>query len=154
MPIVAVKAADHKAHPWGVLYGGVRILLTPPILHVKIANKNGRGKNAEVKMAEDREVLEGKAYAILAYLWILCLVPLILKKENKFALFHAKQGLILFIGELVVGFVGIIPFIGWMILFLGTFLFGILSLAGIVQALMGNYWKMPVVGDVAEKVTF
>ncbi len=103
---------------------------------------------------EDKEVLEGKAYAILSYLWILCLIPLILKKENKFALFHAKQGLIIFIGELIIGFIGVIPIIGWMMLFLGTLIFGILSLMGIVQALLGNYWKMPVVGDIAQKVSF
>ncbi|MBI5144164.1 MAG: zinc ribbon domain-containing protein, partial [Candidatus Omnitrophica bacterium] len=50
-------------------------------------------------MPNDKEVLEGKPFAILSYLWILCLVPLILKKENRFAMFHAKQGLVLFIGE-------------------------------------------------------
>ena len=106
------------------------------------------------KKIEEKEILEGKAYAILSYLWILCLVPLILKKDNRFALFHAKQGLVLFIAELAVGFIGVIPFIGWAILFFGTFLFGALSLAGIVQALLGNLWKMPVVGDIAEKVSF
>ena len=109
---------------------------------------------AEEIKREDKEVLEGKPYAILAYLWILCLIPLILKKDNKFSLFHAKQGLVLFIGELVIGFIGVIPILGWMILFLGTFLFGILSLAGIVQALLGNFWKMPVVGEIAEKINF
>ncbi len=103
---------------------------------------------------EEKEVLEGKAYAILAYLWILCLVPLILKKDNKFALFHAKQGLVLFIGELVVGFVGMIPILGWLIFVVGAPLFGVLSLIGIVQALIGNFWKMPVVGDIAEKIIF
>jgi len=108
----------------------------------------------ELQKKEDKEVLEGKAYAILAYLWILCLIPLILKKDNRFAIFHAKQGVILFIGELVVGFVGIIPILGWLILFFGTILFGVLSLAGIVQALSGNFWKMPVVGDIAEKINF
>ena len=105
-------------------------------------------------MPEDKEVLEGKPYAILAYLWILCLVPLILKKENKFALFHAKQGLVLFIGELAISFIAVIPILGWMILFLGTMLFGVLSLIGIVQVLVGNFWKMPVVGDIAEKINF
>ena len=45
-------------------------------------------------------------------------------------------------------------FIGWPILFFGTFLFGALSLVGIVQALLGNFWKMPIVGDIAEKVSF
>jgi len=103
---------------------------------------------------EPQEVLDGKAYALLAYLWILCLIPLILKKDNKFAMFHAKQGLVLFLGELVIGFVGIIPILGWMILFFGTLLFGVLSLAGLVQVLMGNYWKMPVVSDIADKLNF
>ena len=103
---------------------------------------------------EPQEVLDGKAYALLSYLWILCLIPLLLKKENKFALFHAKQGLVLFIAEIAVGFIGVIPVLGWMILFFGTFLFGILSLIGIVQVLMGNYWKIPVVGDIAEKINF
>ena len=105
-------------------------------------------------MPDDKEVLEGKPFAILSYLWILCLVPLILKKENRFAMFHAKQGLVLFIGELAVAFVGIIPILGWMILFFGTILFSLLSLIGIVQVLMGNFWKMPVVGDIAEKISF
>jgi fumarate reductase subunit D len=107
----------------------------------------------EVKK-EDKEVLEGKPYAVLGYLWILCLVPLILKKENKFALFHAKQGLVLFIAELAIGFIGIIPFLGWLIFFFGSVVLGLLSLLGIIQALMGNYWKMPVIGDFAEKINF
>jgi len=103
---------------------------------------------------QSQEVLEGKAYAILAYLWILCLVPLILKKDNKFALFHAKQGLVLFIGELVMGLVGIIPVLGWLVAFFGTILFGVMSLVGIVQVLQGNFWKMPVAGEIAEKIAF
>ena len=103
---------------------------------------------------QSQEVLEGKAYAILAYLWILCLVPLILKKDNKFALFHARQGLVLFIGELVMGLVGIIPVLGWLVAFFGTILFGVMSLVGIVQVLQGNFWKMPVAGEIAEKIAF
>jgi len=109
---------------------------------------------ADEQKKEDKEVLEGKVYAVLAYLWILCLLPLILKKDNRFALFHAKQGLVLFLGEIAIGFIGIIPILGWMIFFLGTLLFGILSFIGIVQVLMGNYWKMPVVSDIAEKINF
>ena len=105
-------------------------------------------------MLDEKEILEGKPYAILAYLWILCLIPLILKKDNAFALFHARQGVVLFIGELAISFVGVIPILGWMILFLGTFVFGVLSLVGIVQALLGNYWKMPIVGGIAQSLKF
>ena len=103
-------------------------------------------------MPEDKEIQEGKIFAVIAYLWILCLVPLLLKKENKFALFHAKQGLVLFICEIALWIIGIIPFLGWFISVLGSLACGILALIGIIQALMGSYWKMPLLGDYAEKI--
>jgi uncharacterized membrane protein len=101
---------------------------------------------------DDREVQEGKLFALIGYLWILCLVPLFLKKDNKFALFHGKQGLVLFMGEIALSIMGIIPILGWAIFFLGSFLFGFLSLIGMVQAILGNYWKMPLVGEIAENI--
>ncbi len=103
-------------------------------------------------MAENKEIQEGKIFAVIAYLWILCLVPLLLKKENKFALFHAKQGLVLFICEIALWIIGIIPIIGWLISVLGSLVCGVLALIGIIQALMDNYWKMPILGDYAEKI--
>jgi uncharacterized membrane protein len=102
-------------------------------------------------MAEDNELQEGKIFAVIGYLGILCLIPLLLKKENKFALFHGKQGLVLFLGEFVFFFISIIPLLGWFIGFLGILICGILSLIGIIQALIGNYWRMPVVADIADK---
>ena len=101
-------------------------------------------------MPEDKEVQEGKIFAVIGYLGILCLIPLLFKKENKFALFHGKQGLILFLGEVALIIVAIIPFLG-VISFFGFLLFGILSLIGMVQALLGNYWKIPIVADLANK---
>lgn len=103
-------------------------------------------------MAETKDVQEGKIFALIGYLWILCLVPLLLKKENKFALFHAKQGLVLFICEIAVWIIGIIPFLGWAICIAGSVACGVVSIIGMVQALMGNYWKIPVLGDYAEKI--
>jgi len=104
-------------------------------------------------MSEDKEIQEGKIFALISYLWILCLVPLLLKKENKFAMFHAKQGLVLFICEIALWIIGIIPILGWLISIVGSLICGILSLVGIIQALMGNYWKIPVLGDYAEKIS-
>lgn len=100
---------------------------------------------------EDKVVTEGKVWAILAYLGILCLLPLLLKKENKFALFHGKQGLVLFIAEVAIAIINIIPILGQILWFLGVVVFGVFSLAGIIQVLMGKYWKMPIVYDFSEK---
>ena len=49
--------------------------------------------------------------------------------------------------------INIIPILGQLIWVLAVLVFGILSLVGIVQALMSNYWKMPIIGDIAEKVS-
>ncbi|MBU0769334.1 MAG: hypothetical protein KJ687_09610 [Proteobacteria bacterium] len=106
----------------------------------------------ESHMTEQKEVQEGKIFAVLSYLWILCFIPLLFKKENKFALFHAKQGLVLFICEIALWIVGIIPVLGWLISIVGSLICGIFALIGIIQALMGNEWKMPVLGDYAEKI--
>ena len=102
--------------------------------------------------AQDKEVQEGKIYAVIGYLGILCIIPLLLKKENKFALFHGKQGLVIFIGEVGAAILNIIPILGQLIWVLAVLVFGILSLVGIVQSLTGSYWRMPVIGDIAEKV--
>ena len=92
---------------------------------------------------EDQDVKDNKGITILSYIGILCLIPLLAKKDSRFAKFHAKQGLVILIGELFTW----IPFVGWM---LGIFLF-VLSVMGIVNVLGGKYTKLPIVGDLAEK---
>ncbi len=108
------------------------------------------GKKATV---QDKELQEGKIFAVIGYLGILCIIPLLLKKENRFALFHGKQGLVLFIGEIGAAIINIVPILGQLVWILAVMIFGILSLVGIVQSLMGNYWKMPIIGDIAEKIS-
>lgn len=109
-------------------------------------------------MEEEKKTREGisvsgdNVYAILSYLWILCLIPVLMKKEDEFVRFHARQGLMLFIVEVGIGIIGIIPALGPVVYLLGMLVCGLLSLAGIVQVLMGNKWKMPVIGDWAEKI--
>ena len=110
----------------------------------KVAGEQGGG--------EDQVVKEGKVFAILAYIWILCLIPLLVKKENKFAFFHAKQGLVLFIAAVAVGIIGMIPFLGWLIAVLGLMLIPIICLIAIIQVLMGNYWRIPIIADIADKI--
>jgi uncharacterized membrane protein len=100
----------------------------------------------------DKEIEEGKIFAFLGYWWILFLVPLLAKKDNKFALFHGKQGMILFVYWIAIWILSFIPFIGVIIGFLGWILGLILAIIGMVKSLQGQYWKMPVLGDIAEKI--
>ena len=99
----------------------------------------------------DTKVVEGKMFAILSYLSILCIIPLLFKKDNEFVLSHGKQGLVIFVGQVAV-FIAHIA-LGTGILRLGIFLLGILSLWGIVEVLRGRDTRLPLVADIADKIT-
>ena len=101
----------------------------------------------------DPEVQEGKFFAAVGYLNVLCFVPLFLKKGNRFAQFHGKQGLVLFILELAASILKAIPALGDVFFRLAFVVLGILSLVGIVKVLMGEYWEMPVIQEVAAKIS-
>ena len=107
---------------------------------------------SEAKTSQDKEIREGKIYAVVAYWAFFCILPLMLKKDNKFAVYHGKQGLVLFV-FLVGGFIfSIIPFLGQLV---GSLVFLIYLLAmfwGTIQALMGNYARIPIVSELAEKI--
>jgi len=107
----------------------------------------------EVKKVKDlekdqKDIEANKIIAAMSYVWILCLVPLLLKRKSKFAQFHAKQGLLLFIVEIFGWLIFWIPFIGWALLFIVIFF----SLLGIKKAMAGKYWAMPFIGKYVNKL--
>src|SRR3989338_11112187 len=105
---------------------------------------------AKSEQLNDKQVMEGKIFAILSYLSILCIIPLVLKRDNSFVLSHGKQGLVLFIGEVTIFVISVV--FDW-ILRPSIFVFGVFSLWGIIEALKGQYVRMPVVSDIADKIT-
>ncbi len=93
---------------------------------------------------------EGRMAAILAYIPFLCFVPLLSMRENKEARFHARQGVMLFLIELVavlflIDAISDLVFKGLLIVALA------LSVAGIIFAVQGKNYKLPVIGDLADK---
>jgi uncharacterized membrane protein len=96
------------------------------------------------------DVLDGKMYAVLSYLSIFCIVPLIIKKNNAFVLSHGRQGLVLFVAEVATLVVSIVcPWVFRPFLFI---LFGF-SFWGMVMAIRGQGVELPVIARIAEKIT-
>ncbi len=105
-------------------------------------------KKVKVK-ASKKDIDDGKSIAWLSYLWLLFLVPLLVKPENTFCKHHAKQGLVmmlLWIALLILlPILHILSVIGYMILI-------VFSIMGIVQSLNGIYWKAPLgIYELAQK---
>ena len=100
-------------------------------------------------MPEDKkDVEDNKVLAAISYLWILCLVPLFLKRDSKFAQFHAKQGLIMFLIELAGSLVFWFPLFG-QVLALALLL---VALFAAYKALNGEWYKLPYVYDWSKKI--
>jgi len=98
------------------------------------------------------EIEEGRFFAVISYISFLCILALLLKKDNKFSIHHAKQGLVLFVFESAVFILSIIPILGWLIGWLGFGLFFLFSVWGMLKASGGNYSRLPVVADIADKI--
>lgn len=80
--------------------------------------------------------------------WISGVIFLLLEKDNKFVRFHAVQSIIVFgaITVLWVIFVWL-PFVYWIVYALAFILWVVLM----VKAYQGEKYKLPWVGDIAEK---
>ncbi len=92
--------------------------------------------------------------SLLCYVlgWVTGIVFLVLEKENKFVRFHAMQSLATFLPLFIISMViGIVPIIGPIISTLITLLGSILWILLMYKAFKGERFKLPVVGDFAEK---
>ncbi len=110
---------------------------------------------------------EDKVLAAICYIPIIGLIMYFVKRDDPFVFFHAKQGAVLTIvwiilwvlqGILSAIFFPSVLFVGgawmvistiWTILYIAV---GILALIGFIKAIMGQEWKMPVLGGWAEKM--
>ncbi len=109
--------------------------------------------NNPASPAQDPDIQDAKFFSAMGYFSFLCFVPLILKKESKFAQFHGKQALVLFIMEVAAGILSMVPVVGELVSRFAFVVFGILSLLGIVKVLMNEYWEMPVVSEISQRIT-
>lgn len=95
---------------------------------------------------------EQMVFGVLSYIPILVLIPLLVKRDDEFVHFHAKQGLILLIVWIAAWIVTFLPFVGWLIYSLAVVCLGIISLIAIVKVLMGQKWEIPVICTYADKL--
>lgn len=104
------------------------------------------GTNPSPKGASERPGI--RLLSAFSYVGILFIVPLLAAKDSKYAQFHIKQGIVLFIADVAASFIVWVPFVGWS---LGLAMF-IVSVYGFLQALRGEQWELPYLGQYARKI--
>ena len=108
----------------------------------------------------DREDIQNnKLMAAFAYMGILVLIPIFAAKESKFARYHARQGLILLTVEIIFSACYwmlslIVLSISWRLYFIikiagmASYVFLVLAVIGISNAVSGRVRKLPVIGNI------
>ncbi len=109
-------------------------------------------KKEVIKKVSDKQkdIQENKGLAMLSYLALLFVVPLLVKPESKFVKFHVKQGIVLTIGWVVGGI--LYPFMG--LGFLVHIAIIVFSIMGIMNVSEGKMKNLPIIGDLAKKLNF
>lgn len=101
------------------------------------------------------DITANKVMAIFSYIGFLFIIPLLAAPNSQFAKYHANQGIVLFIVEVVAsivfGILGIIPIIGiitGIIYGLLGIVFFIFAVLGIINAYNGKAKELPLIGGI------
>ncbi len=97
---------------------------------------------------------DGKQIGIIAYLTVIGLIiAFVMNSEKKFpfAQYHIRQMLGLFVSGVAIGLIGIIPFLGWLIVIVGVFVLFYMWVMGLIAAINGQMKPMPFLGKKYEE---
>lgn len=97
--------------------------------------------------ADPMDAEKNKVVAILAYLGLLVIVPILTARESRFAMYHANQGLILLIIWVGLWFISFIPILG-LIAIIAWIVPIVFSIMGIINALNGKMKPLPLLGHL------
>jgi len=90
--------------------------------------------------------------AIISYIGPLCLIPYLTKEKDDFVSFHAKQGLVLFILEIITSAVSwFFPFLSYLMNLVSLVWF-VFIIIGIINVVNKQKKQLPIIGSLADKI--
>lgn len=99
-------------------------------------------------VCDPQDIEKNKAYAVLAYIGLLFLVPLLAAKDSPYARFHTNQGLVLFLLEVALNIVWVVPVLGWIAGVVGWIAVVVFAIMGIINAAQGECKPLPIIGEI------
>ena len=96
------------------------------------------------------DVEKNKMNAVLSYIGILILVPLLSEeaKKSPYAKFHMNQGLVLILAGIALSVISLIPILGWLVGFVGSIALFVIWVMALIGAVNGEMKRVPILGDI------
>lgn len=113
-----------------------------------------KAEEAENAAAKTSMGLEENVAGLLCYVFglITGILFLVLEKDSRFVRFHALQSIFISAALVILNIVlTAVPVLGWLIGILLSLLGFVLWIILMVKAYQGQWFKLPVVGEMAEK---
>jgi uncharacterized membrane protein len=121
----------------------------PPAPPADLPGAPGGSFNPNVQAAPAARSSEDSLMLVLGYLSILALIPY-LSSKSEYVRWHAKQGLTLGLVFFAFRVATLVPIVGALFP-LAALLNFVLIVVGIVKAIGGERWRIPVIADLADK---
>ena len=97
--------------------------------------------------ADAADIESNKALGVLAY--ILFFIPILAAKDSKFAMYHANQGLALFVCAVGANVAShFIPLMGWILVPMTSLAVLVFMVIGILNASRGEMKPLPLIGGI------
>ena len=119
-------------------------------------NMNNQNNNIDfedhTKEYSQEEIKAGRVMSILAYLSILALIPFFMERKNKYVVFHAKQGMNLFIYEAILYMIdsvteSFMPALSFVAYFF-ELVFLVYSMVGIIYVVRNSARDLPYLSKI------
>lgn len=98
----------------------------------------------------EKQLNEGRIYSIFSYIPFLCFISLFKSNIPTSAKKHVKQGMLLLIVE-IIALIFLIDAVSKAFWTLILILCLLIAIIGIIMAIRGKDWKIPVIGNLFEK---
>ena len=97
---------------------------------------------------------DSKLFAFLAVLLSVVgfVLAILIKREDKYVMFYAKQSLILFISWVIASGIRIVPFVGKFVSMVLWVIFVLLWIIALVNSLSGKEKETPLIGHYARGI--
>jgi uncharacterized membrane protein len=97
---------------------------------------------------------DSRIFAFLAVFFTIIgfVIAILARKDDKYVMFYAKQGLAIFIIQLIASFAWKLPIVGWLTGLTATVLFIITWISAWLNALSGEKVKTVFIGEFADKI--
>lgn len=98
--------------------------------------------------------LSDNSAGALAYVTVIPAIVFLVAEpynKNSYIKFHAWQSIFLSIAWFAISVIAIIPILGWLIFALGSIALMIAWVICLINALQGKRFKLPFIGNLAEK---